>query len=405
MIIDNNKLDSLLSLEKSLIEKEKNKPLSRDISYLIKSFYFSYLKFKLNIKKRKDRISSKDIRIALVRDDALGDYIVSTGAIALIKKKMPEAEIDVFASSKNFDLIFNDPNINNTHNLNDLSKSELKKISKERDYDYLIALNNSKTTRNAKLAVNIAPNAVKVIQISHIRKDIYKKVFDRQIDLDCIDSTWAEKMTKLVSDGLQLDADIKQYSPYIYIKKDSYERVTAFLKAKKFAYKLSSNIILDKDIKYTPLNGEPYIVLNISAGKASNDFNNGNCIKLLKRFYETYPDKKIFLTSSPKDYRRAEEIVRELSNKNLINYKSDLFDFIALLAGAELLISPDTGTSHFAAAAEINSIILYPQKYHLLYWRPHTDKAVLLLSGDEKTVNGISTEEIINAIRLYYIKS
>ena len=67
-----------------------------------------------------------------------------------------------------------------------------------------------------------------------------------------------------------------------------------------------------------------------------------------------------------------------------------------------MLRSRDTGVIHIASAASIEIIGLYPAEYHLVQWRPESEKCVQILNDQANDVNNIDIDEIILAFTLYY---
>ena len=404
MIITEQHLSELISREEIVSRNNRNQVEKQDNSFKIKLFVFSMIR-RLFASKSRDK-SAIPSNIALIRNDAIGDYIVSTGALKIIKHHLPDCKIDVFASSKNFDLISKDPLVNNTFlcnstSLSSIKYSELKKISNQNNYDYVIVLNNSKTTVNAVISSIIGKNADKAIPLFPKRKEIYSKVFNRQIHIDNPNFTWAERMNKLVGDVVFGKRNYKYFDPYLFINNDTFEFALNFAKTNKLNYHLKTkNIIFDKETKFKTHNGDKYTVFNISAGKQSNILSTEKCVDILKAMDVNYPDRIIYLSCSPDDISRAEKIVKTINKQNVRLFTSNLMQFIAFLSGADLLITPDTAVSHIAAVTGVKSVILYPSEFHLVYWRPHTNRRVMLLSPDNQTVNSIDTDEIMQAIEI-----
>jgi ADP-heptose:LPS heptosyltransferase len=417
MIISENHLKELISKESSLSLTNKLTNSKKDISHIIKSLIFSTISLLLcSSKKTSVNEPNPPLNIALIRNDAIGDYIVSTGAIRLIKNYFPECKIDILAGKKNIGIISKDPLVNQailceSDSISSIAYKKLRAIGKEKKYNYVICLNNSKTTVNAIISCLIGKYSERVIPLFPMRKDIYGKVFTMQIDIDDPNLTWAERMTELINLTFsqlipqnKITANltgIRNFVPYIYINQLDYQNIYNFNHSNNLNYHINTNnILIPKDIEIAPLNGERYTIINISAGKDSNTWSSKNCIELLNKYYQLYPNNIVYLSSSPAEYVRAEDIVKSVNRVQCKLFKSGLNEFVAFLSGAELLISPDTGVTHISACAGINSIILYPTKFHLVYWRTHSDKRVMILSPDNISVNSIQTNDIIEAIKI-----
>jgi len=409
MIFTKNIINQYIQSE---ISKNSNSDISinKDLSYYIKWLVFKIIA--IGLKNGKSAIQNKSIseiqNVLIIRNDAIGDYVVSTSAIRLLKESNPNINIDIITSPKN-DLIARfDPLIRNTfcldyNGLLSIPFRKIRKIAKEQSYDAIISLNFSQTTNNAIISRIISKSADKITALHKKRKNIYSQVFNKLIDIDSIANTWADKMQNIVKFGFSIPKDIN-CKPYIYLIKDDLNYVYKFCVQNNLNYQLNcDNIIninqLDAD-KYSNI-GRKYCIVNISAGKASNEWGIDGCSEFLSKFIDLYPGE-IFLSSSPNDYKLIDIIETRINNPKVKVFKGALHKFIAFLAGADLLISPDTGVIHLAAAAGIKIIGLYPAEYHLVQWRPDTDKCVQILNNKANNVATIDINEILTALTSYY---
>lgn len=383
--------------------------IKKDLSYYIKWLVFRVISIGLtNTKSTKTKSVNEIQNVLVIRNDAIGDYIVSTPAIRLLKSLNPNINIDVITSQKNDLIVKSDPMIRNTFCLDYKSSfsipfREIRTIGKKDNYDAIISLNFSQTTNNAIISRIISKSADKITALHKKRHEIYSLVFNKLIDIDSIAITWAEKMQNIIKHSYPASQN-KRCKPYIYLIKQELEFIFEFCKQNGLQYQLNlENIINSKelDIAKYQNNGEKYCIINISAGKDSNEWGIDGCSSFLSKFVDLYSGK-IFLSSAPSDYSLLETINKRINHNKVNIFRGTLHQFIAFLAGADLLVSPDTGVIHIAAAAGIQIIGLYPAEYHLVQWRPESERCIQILNNKSNDVKSIDIDEIISAFKLYY---
>jgi ADP-heptose:LPS heptosyltransferase len=72
-----------------------------------------------------------------------------------------------------------------------------------------------------------------------------------------------------------------------------------------------------------------------------------------------------------------------------------LFSLIDRMA---LVISPDTGVAHIAAAADVPQVVLYADKlFNPIVWKPLSDKLTALIPNSGPTVNDLPPDQIAAA--------
>jgi lipopolysaccharide heptosyltransferase II len=92
-------------------------------------------------------------KILIIRFSSLGDIILTTPLLHILKKKCPDCQIDFLTKEAYAEVLKNNPNVSNTITAtNELPFSELKSIKKRlKDYDVIIDLHNNLRTFYLKL--------------------------------------------------------------------------------------------------------------------------------------------------------------------------------------------------------------------------------------------------------------
>lgn len=360
---------------------------TKSTSYKIKRIIFRILGNRKKWIAPSEKIDGNKIkRVIIFRQDGIGDYIVSTPVIGWLKSALPNVEIDVLTSFRNDSIVKNDPNVSSTypiHHKKLLHTSILKLFKlRKRKYDIVIALDYTKTTYSALYARIIAPNAEKITVMHPTRKEIYGLVFNRQTRIESGCTHWSQNMLKFVTENIEPVNNTceSSYSPYVFIHDDDYHSISSLLK------------------KYH--SGSKYCIVNISAYTERNKLSLETIEKVCNELCEKYNKMLVFITGSKDDYTNIEKVVSYVNKPNCIELKLKLYEFIAFLAGAKFIITPDTATIHIAAAVAVPVVGLYSWFESARAWYPFNVPFSIVLSNDNQTVKSIEPVQILEATEI-----
>jgi len=401
MIVTAEILEDFVKNEMDKRRKSHSHQKSKNFKYYLRKIIFKLLS---NCNKQiinSNKIDPQTIKkVLILRYDALGDYIVSTPIIRVLKKLNPNIIIDVVSSPRNDFLIKKDPFINKTIKIEEGKKKlfSIYKLQSENDYDLAFDLIHTKATLSALILRFIAKRAEKITVKHNTRSEIYSYVFNRQVSFGEIGDSWADKLLNFVFDTFIINDDLQKKidgltNPYIFISDDTFNSISHILKKYNLGYKPDiKNIICNKDniIEFV---GKKYIIINIAGKGTTKTMTADTCLKFIQNTADNYPNSHIFITGGPAYVSIIDDIVESYNQPYCSQLHTNLFDFIALTAGAQLVITPDTGVVHIAGVAEVPQIILYTEKYQLLNWFPHKSPFVSVLAGDGD-INNITLEDI-----------
>ena len=102
-------------------------------------------------------------------------------------------------------------------------------------------------------------------------------------------------------------------------------------------------------------------MVNLFGAKRKTKFTCEKSLELLNYVLKRKSDYKIILLYSPADTEILSKILATIDNKNLLFYSESktIFDSIAILKRAELIISPDTSIVHIADGLNKKIIAFY----------------------------------------------
>jgi len=307
------------------------------------------------------------MKILLVRNDNFGDLICTTPAIEALRKKYPDAKIDIVVNTYNFLAIRNNPFVDTIyvytkpkHEKNWLKKAKaffgklemIGKIFRE-GYDVAVVFRGGyspyaeqfSTVSRAKMRIGVKdPNG--------------KDHFTHHVD-PCGSMHEVEFCFKCLE---PLEVRYNGENLYFYLEDEFVERYQSF------------NINL---------------LFHISARKPENRF---SFEKWKALFSELKKRGYLFhFTSSPDDWKMAEELQRETGAEFLKTL--DLLELAGVIKNAKLFVTLDGGTVHLAPALGVKTIALFGSG-SVERWHPWGYKD-LVLQHPSKIAENIPNEEII----------
>lgn len=272
----------------------------------------------------------------------IGDLILITPTIKILKECLPNSEIYFLAGDKNAPALIDNPNLSDIFTYHKNIKGIFKLISnlRKHQFDYYLDPKDHKSTESALLSKIIKayikigcknPKANFNIDINKIKNDD---------DIHFTDIALAG--VKYILDNEKIYVDIHQTpKPDLYLNKNSN---TYFNKFK-----------VDNRIK-------DFILINISASNSNKMWILENWKSTIKHLLKHHLNDRLSLVicSAPSEKQQANELINEFKNKNIVYYKSNsINDIFSVVAHSKLLFTPDTSLVHIASSFSIPIIALY----------------------------------------------
>ena len=268
-------------------------------------------------------------KILILRQDRIGDLLVSTQFIDLLRKQLPKAKIDLLLSDKNaglFELISDKIDNKYIYDKNVFSSSGLLIKLKRNNYDLIIDMFDNPSATSRMIIKLLNPK----YSLGFFRKQ--ENIYSHTVKL--------------------LDKD----------KNHIIKRINELL--------LSFNIENDHDLKVLlpekeEVSKEDKIGLIIAGSGQSKFYGKDNFVELISLI----KDNNIELIGAPGFEKESEEILKEVE----IIYKEPsqtLIDFAYSLRSYKLIITPDTSVVHFCSAFNIPCVVLYKLVDSVKYGMP-----------------------------------
>jgi|WetSurMetagenome_2_1015567.scaffolds.fasta_scaffold52167_3 ADP-heptose:LPS heptosyltransferase len=337
---------------------------------------------KLIVKRKKPLSPDIDFntcKILFIRQDRIGDVLISTPIYTVLKKRYPNAIVDFLLGSKNHCILENDPlvrkrwvytkNVKNTVNL-------LLGVRREK-YDFVIDLmdNPSTTSTFICLLANGSWN------VGLCKENAY--IYDLPVALPSRRDTHIVERTAQVLTVFGINPAQEKLTLHYNTSEKSIKFADAFLKEKG---------LLNKSI----------LTVNISPAQGNKNWGKENYQRFIEKVAGAFPSLAILLLFQPSDKNEAQAIVQPFNNITLSPETKSFDQFAALVNHAAFLVTPDTSAIHLASAFKIPAVALYLQHdKQIRIWDPYGVDSETLVS-DTNEMRTISPVQVFEAFERLY---
>lgn len=315
-------------------------------------------------------------KFLFVRQDRIGDVLVSTPLFAALKGRYQSATVDILLSRNNSFVLDNEPLIRKrwVYDKNLFSIIKLLQNMRAEHYDFVIDLmDNPSATSTLLLAL-----AGGAWNVGLAKENSY--VYDVNVPL------LSRKDTHIVDRLLEL----------LKVFKVAGDKTSFRL---RYQVAASSAMFAEEFWRKQDLIGRAVIGANISPANGARYWGVKNFRDLLKSLQEVYSNNPILLLFDPSEKIQAAEIAMSFPNVILSPETHSFDQFAALIQRLSLLVTPDTSAVHLAAAFQIPSVVLYVQSNKdLRIWDPYNAPSETLVT-DVDDLTTIPPQKVLAAIR------
>ncbi|ACM92617.1 putative heptosyliii transferase [Nautilia profundicola AmH] len=308
------------------------------------------------------------MKILLIRNDNLGDLICTTPSIEALRKKYPDAQIDIVVNSYNFLGIRNNPFVDNIYiytkpkhvkGIGEKLKALFGKIKifngiRKEKYDVSVVFRSEyspsaeqfSNISKAKMRIGVKDKKGRDKFTIHIKPDNNK----HEIEF-CYDFL------------KPLEVEYNNEKPYFYVENEY---------IKKYKHLKSA------------------IHFHISSRLNENQYSK----EKFKKIIDNLKYEKIIITAEPKDFDDAEWLEKN-TKASFIKTKS-LLDLAGIISNDKLFVTLDGGALHIAPALGIKTIAI-SGKTNMNKWYPWGYKN-LVIQDESKIAENIEPEIIIKKV-------
>lgn len=335
----------------------------------------------LGLVLRRDRaldpgINFNNCKILFVRQDRIGDVLISTPLFAALKDRYPGASVDVLLSSNNFFALENDPLIRKRwmYRKNIISIVRLLAKLRAEHYDFVIDLmDNPSATSTLLLAFAGGRWNVGLEKDNSYVYDIPVPLLSRK------ETHIVDRLAELLR-VFKIDPSTQRLHLRYAVSRHSAEFAEKFWRERGFQTKTT-------------------VGLNISAGGEVRFWGVDNFRRLISDVRKHYPDSPIMILFHPNDKSKACRIADGLSGVVLSPETHSFDEFAALIQRLSILVTPDTSAVHLAAAFQVPAVVLYVQSNkELRIWDPYNSPGETLVT-DVDDLTTIQPEDVFAAMK------
>lgn len=297
---------------------------------IVRSIVRWYVKGK-KVDKKNINMSSVN-NILIMSNTAIGDTLFATPAIGLLKKNYPDKNIIALLNPRNYELFKTNPNIDEIITYRgkwgNFLQIAFKLRTKKIDLTFIFHSNEPQATPLAYLSgskyIIKIPNDKNEFNFLHYNPPIAPQSGEHFIN---------RRLRQLSFIGI----NEQSYQMEIYPLTSWYDKVDE---------------ALDDDVKY--------IGIQIGASTVSRMWLIERWIDLVAKLLDFDKNLHIVLTGSESDRQLTDKVENSIQNQRVLNMAGvlDLCSATALIDRLDLLITPDTGPLHIAAAVETPTVTI-----------------------------------------------
>ncbi|MBR0260950.1 MAG: glycosyltransferase family 9 protein [Selenomonadaceae bacterium] len=294
----------------------------------------------------------------------LGDVVLTTSALALIKKNFPDTKITMLVKPVVKDAVIDNPVVDDVIVLDYKAKEnsfqkmrELVKEIRRRNFDLAISfdrkLRPALITFLARIPCRVGPS----------------KVFDDN----------KSRVTLFYTDVVEISHDLNQT-----LQAETYQEIVRkFFKIEGHAepvFPKKNSPVADKLLARLP-KAEFKIALCVKGTFPLKTWSKEYFAEVVRELKKSF-DAAFFIVGAPNDKDYADEVIKEIGG-GVENFcgETSLTDLAELFRRADLFITVDTGATHIAATTGVKMITMYgctsPDR-----WHPINKNAVVLTSRE-----------------------
>ncbi|MCX7877459.1 MAG: glycosyltransferase family 9 protein [Ignavibacteria bacterium] len=337
----------------------------------------------------------------------IGDALMFSPSLALLKKHLPDSEIHLLSMFPAVrDIYSSNPNLNYVHFINFLKQPKLKSLRhvldlRKKKFD--VSINVYPSNRKEYNIINYIIGADLKIAVK------YNNLSRRELDF---------LNNRLSRETLNLHNVIENFRLIKFLipgaREEELDKLELYLKVENLVY--ARKYIFDNSL-------EGKFLVGIHAGSATfkghvnKRWKTEKYAELAKLLHQHY-DAKILIFGSEEDINR--KIYDEIKDFAYIPLSKNISDSAALMKSCKLFISGDTGLMHMAAALQIPQVAIFGytnynelhpwMNKHIIvrkdlecspcfYNSPRPVKCIYRGNDEFRCIKTISVEEVLEACR------
>lgn len=314
-------------------------------------------------------------RLLLLRNDALGDAVVTTPIWRILKRLKPSIHIGVVGSTKNIELLKVDPDIDEVFEL-DLDKPSrvIEQQVSQTPWDVVMCFVYKQKTQSALQAKRVAPNAYSstVAFTDFLRYDKFFSIVSKQKR----EGHMTEIIRKHLIDTVDTGTSLSGWHPSLMIP----DSLSTSVRSSIFE-QLGPSI-------------RRYIHVNLHASIGNREWGFENSLAFAERVRDAFPDTGIVFTGAPDRIHEVRSQSTALPGGVILYETVSQPEAIAVVRHSSLVITPDTSITHIASAEKKPVVTFH---YCFNEWYPYNVPHSILRKPEDGLVKDIPVDEVLKA--------
>lgn len=328
-------------------------------------------------------LSLDDINSVLIlRYDALGDLVLTTPILRILKSRKPTLTIGIAGSKKNLDLIRADPDVDHTYTFIQKSSegmwAEIKRARKVK-WDLIINLVYNDKTRAAIIAWLIDPHAVRATAVREPLEqylNIYSIVAQRPVLRP--PTPMLEQTLLPVTAAISLHIEPDEMHPSL-----------------KLDPKIAGGVKAEITRILKTASASRIVYINTTSSETFREWGYENAWELSLKLVDHLADVEVIWTCSPERLRALSQFLAAHIHPRINFFDTPTPTHLAALIGeVSLVISPDTSVVHIASAQRKPVVGLYMEANEFL---PYGVPNIVFMPAKDQPLKTIPVEAVLDA--------
>jgi ADP-heptose:LPS heptosyltransferase len=319
---------------------------------------------------------TSDSKILLLRQDRIGDVIVSVPVIKHLRDNYPAMQIDILYGNYNFGIRNAVENlVSNSYCYTKNVFKDLKLVRKlrKKKYDVIVDMFDNRSTTSALLIKLINPRYSVGLDKENNYLYSHKVPLPDRRKVHIVERT-ANLLLAFGLDPAKLDLSLEYH-----LTDNDKKRAVDLLGKKSNKLRLGINLSGSNDSKY---------------------WGRQNYIDFINSISDYCGDLDIVLFAMKQHSNDVAEILSAAKSRQA-PFVDSVHEYALMLSTCDYLLTPDTSAVHFAAAFKIPSIVMYsiPEiGNNRKPWLPYKNKHVAILTSSENIAD-ISPDKVTEAVK------
>jgi ADP-heptose:LPS heptosyltransferase len=311
-------------------------------------------------------------RILFLRQDRIGDVLVSIPLIRAVRQRYPDAHIGIVLGTNNNTVAHAlRPWVDTFHTYRKgaLALVRLRSELRSGRYDVVVDLMDNPSTTSALLMW--ASAAPRRFGIDKTNRGAYSHV------VPLLDRSSVHIVDRLMMLMLAFGASVDEWDRHLEYRLTEADR--------------------DAALRSVPESGRPKLIVNITGSDPSRIYDDEATIRVLRSLAHEEGLWDCYVACAPHHGDRQRRICQETGWK-AIPAVASFHEYACIISRANLVWTPDTSTVHLAAAFGIPSVVLFVHSNpNLLPWTPYATQHIALT--DTMAISNIGWEHVASSLR------